>query len=50
LIKYFFCFSISKQPQTDHQKPLFIKSGSETLEQIGAPPIPEYDLVDLREK
>lgn len=41
---------ISKQPQTDYQKPLYVKSGSETPDQIGPPPIPEYDLGDLREK
>ena len=31
-------------------KPIFVKSGSETPEQIGAPPVPEYELGDLREK
>ncbi|CAF4558747.1 unnamed protein product, partial [Rotaria magnacalcarata] len=27
----------------------YVKSGSETPDQIGPPPIPEYDLGDLRE-
>ncbi|CAF4352801.1 unnamed protein product, partial [Rotaria sordida] len=40
----------NKQPQIDYQKPLYVKSGSETPEQIGPPPIPEYELGDLREK
>ncbi|CAF1075833.1 unnamed protein product [Rotaria sordida] len=39
----------NKQPQIDYQKPLYVKSGSETPEQIGPPPIPEYELGDLRE-
>ncbi|CAF2015439.1 unnamed protein product [Rotaria magnacalcarata] len=39
----------NKQPQIDYQKPLYVKSGSETPDQIGPPPIPEYDLGDLRE-
>ncbi|CAF1326367.1 unnamed protein product, partial [Adineta steineri] len=39
-----------KQPQIDYQKPLYIKSGSDTLEQVGPPPIPEYELGDLREQ
>jgi hypothetical protein len=43
-------FPISKQPQTDYQKPLYVKSGSETAEQIGPPPIGEHELGDLREK
>ena len=42
--------SFRKQPQTDYQKPLYVKSGSETQDQIGPPPIPEYELGDLREK
>ena len=43
-------FSSSKHSQTDHMKPIFVKSGSETPEQIGAPPVPEYELGDLKEK
>ncbi|CAF1196691.1 unnamed protein product [Adineta steineri] len=39
-----------KQPQIDYQKPLYIKSGSDTLEQVGPPPIPEYELGDLKEQ
>ncbi|CAF1602955.1 unnamed protein product [Rotaria sp. Silwood1] len=39
----------NKQPQIDYQKPLYVKSGSETPEQIGPPPIPEYELGDVRE-
>ena len=45
-----FEFLISKQPQTDYQKPLYVKCGSETSDQIGPPPIPEYELGDIREK
>jgi len=40
----------SKQPQIDPQSALFIKCGSETSEQLGAPPIGEHELGDLREK
>ncbi len=42
--------SISKQPQTDYQKPLYVKSGSETSDQIGPPPVAAQDIGDLREK
>lgn len=40
----------SKQPQIEYQKPLFVKSGSETSDRIGPPPVPEYELGDIREK
>lgn len=46
----FFFFVSSKQPQTDYQKALYVKAGSETTDQIGAPPVPEYDLGDMKEK
>jgi hypothetical protein len=46
----FIFLAVSKQPQTDYQKPLYVKSGSETSEQIGPPPIAAHDLGDIREK
>ncbi|UJR09973.1 hypothetical protein I4U23_014197 [Adineta vaga] len=38
-----------KQPQIDASRPLYVKSGSETFEQIGAPPIRQTDLPDMQE-
>ncbi|CAF1153852.1 unnamed protein product [Adineta ricciae] len=38
-----------KKPQIDHLGPLYVKSGSETEEQIGAPPIKDLDLDAMNE-
>ncbi|CAF0727488.1 unnamed protein product [Didymodactylos carnosus] len=40
----------NKPPQLDYNKPIYVKCGTDTSDQIGPPPIPEYELGDIREK
>jgi hypothetical protein len=40
----------SKSPRVEYQKPVYVKAGSESQEQIGPPPVPEYELTDLKDK